>query len=169
VVADRLAYPQAKLFAAPGLRRRRRDLAFDADLVGAADPDWAGDIDQVLFNGSFAMTEVVFFHRASRTAIFADLIQSLPRDLVKGWRAVLARLGGILEPNPGIPGDWRASFLDRKAARAALARVLAWDIQRVVIAHGATVERDGEAFVRRAFAWLADPGAERNKKQGMER
>src|SRR5689334_22427007 len=82
------AYPQAKLFASPGLRRRRRDLAFDADLIDTADPGWAGDVDQVLFKGSFAMTEAVFFHRASRTAIFADLIQSLPRDLVKGWRAV---------------------------------------------------------------------------------
>jgi len=30
------------------------------------------------------VTEAVFFHRASRTAIFADLIQNLPRDLVTG-------------------------------------------------------------------------------------
>jgi hypothetical protein len=156
----RAAYPRAKLFAPPGLRRRRPDLAFDAGLVDAADPGWAGEIDQVLFRGSFAMTEVVFYHRASRTAIFADLIQSLPRDLVKGWRGVLARLSGILEPNVGIPADWRASFFDRKAARAALASILTRDIERVVIAHGAPVQRDGEAFVRRACAWLADPGAE---------
>jgi hypothetical protein len=59
------AYPQAKLFAPPGLSRRRRDLAFDADLLDAADPGWAKDIDQVLFKGSFAMTEVVFFHGAA--------------------------------------------------------------------------------------------------------
>jgi hypothetical protein len=57
------AYPQARLFAPPGLRRRRRDLPFDADLADAPNRGWAGDIDQVLFAGSFAMTEVVFFHR----------------------------------------------------------------------------------------------------------
>lgn len=95
------AYPQAKLFASPGLRRRRRDLTFDADLIDAADPAWAGDVDQVLFKGSFAMAEAVFLRRASGTAIFADLIQSLPRDLVKGWHGVFARLGGIVEQNPG--------------------------------------------------------------------
>ncbi len=162
------AYPRAKLFAPPGLRRRRPDLAFDADLVDAADPGWEGEIDQVLFRGSFAMTEVVFFHRASRSAIFADLIQSLPRDLVKGWRGVLARLSGILEPNIGIPGDWRASFLERRAARAALARILTPDIERVIIAHGAPVQRDGDAFVRRAFAWLADPGAGRNAGEPVD-
>jgi hypothetical protein len=87
---------------------------------------------------------------------------------VTGWRAVLARLGGILEPNAGIPGDWRASFLDREAARAALARVLAWDIERVVIAHGVPVERDGKELVRRAFAWLAGPRTDRNRKPGKE-
>ncbi|MFL5285919.1 MAG: DUF4336 domain-containing protein [Rhodopila sp.] len=164
------AYPQAKLIAPPGLRRRRSDLAFDADLMDAPDPDWAGDIDQVLFAGSFAVTEAVFFHRASRTAIFADLIQSLPRDLVKGWRRDLARLGGILEPTYGIPGDWRASFLNRTAARAALARILAWDIERVVIAHGAPAEHDGKAFVRRAFTWLAKPGSdEKNQHRRQQR
>jgi hypothetical protein len=151
------AYPRARLFAPPGLRRRRRDLAFDADLIDAPDPGWAGAIDQVLFNGSFAMTEVVFFHRGSRTAIFTDLIQSLPRSLTTGWRGVLARVGGILEPNAGMPGDWRASFVNRKAARASLERILGWGIEGVVIAHGAPVQHDGEAFVRRAFAWLAKP------------
>lgn len=151
-------YPHAKLFAPPGLRRRRGDLAFDGDLIDAPSADWQGDIDQVLFNGSFAMTEVVFFHRASRTAIFGDLIQSVPRNLVTGWRRVLARFGGILEPNVGIPGDWRASFLNRKAARAALARILAWDIERVVMAHGHPVASDGQAFVRGAFSWLGPRG-----------
>ena len=57
------AYPEARLFASPGLRRRRTDLAFDADLGDAPDPIWAADIDQVLVSGSFTMTEAVFFHR----------------------------------------------------------------------------------------------------------
>lgn len=35
------------------------------------------DIDQAVFRGSIAMDEVVFFHRASRTAIFGDLIQEI--------------------------------------------------------------------------------------------
>ena len=55
------------------------------------EPDWAADIDQVVVHGSFALTEVVFFHRRSRTALFADLIQNFPRDWFKGWRGFLAR------------------------------------------------------------------------------
>ena len=158
-------YSQAKLIASPGLGRRRKDVAFDAELGDTPDPGWAADIDQVLVNGSVVMTEAVFFHRASRTAIFADLIENLPRDFTTGWRGVVARLDGIVEPNPGAPREWRASFLDRKAARSALQRILGWGIERVVIAHGATAERDGEAFVRRAFAWLigTEAGATQNE------
>ncbi len=148
------AYPTARLYASPRLRRKRQDLNFDAELSDVPEPEWAADIEQVVLRGSFALTEVVFFHRGTRTTLFADLIQNFPRDWFKGWRGFLARHGGIVTPNPGAPGDWRASFLNRHAARASLEKVLAWPIERVLIAHGDLPKGDGAAFVRRAFAWL---------------
>jgi Domain of unknown function (DUF4336) len=148
------AYPAARLYASPGLRRKRTDLGFDAELGDSPEPEWTDDVDQVLMRGSFAMTEVAFFHRASRTAMFADLIENLPRDWFKGWRGMIARLDGIVAPNPGAPREWRASFLDRRAARAALGRILAWPIERVLVAHGECATANGAAFVRRAFGWL---------------
>jgi Domain of unknown function (DUF4336) len=148
------AFPAARLFASPGLKRRRKDLAFDADLSDAPDPLWVADIDQVLLRGSLVMTEAVFFHRASATAIFADLIENFPPDWFKGWRGVLAKLDGIVAPNHGAPREWRASFLRRKLARAALQRILDWPIEKVLIAHGDCAEKDGAAFVRRGFSWL---------------
>jgi hypothetical protein len=149
------AYPQAGLYASPGLRDKRKDLAFDADLGDAPDPAWAGDIDQVVVHGSRFLTEVVFFHRASRTAIFTDLIENFPPDWFTGWRGVIARLDGIVAPHPGAPRELRASSLfRRRQARAALERILAWPIVRVLIAHGDPVMSDGAAFVRKAFGWL---------------
>jgi hypothetical protein len=148
------AYPAARLCASPRLKRKRRDLVFDCELGDAPEPEWAADIDQVVVRGSFALTEVVFFHRMSRTALFADLIQNFPRGWFKGWRGVVARLDGIVAPDPGAPREWRASFLDRRAARAALDKVLAWPIERALIAHGEPSTGEGAAFVRRAFAWL---------------
>ena len=148
------AYPQARMFAAPGLRRRRKDLAFNADLTEQPASIWAGEIDQALLRGSFLITEAVFFHRNSGAALFADLIQNFPPDWFKGWRGVLARLDGIVAPQPGAPREWRASFLRRAQARRALRQILDWPIERVVIAHGNCVENDSAAFVRRAFLWL---------------
>lgn len=150
------AYPQARLYASPGLRNKRRDLAFDGELGDAPEPEWAAEIDQAPVHGSF-MTEVEFFHRASHTALFTDLIQNFPPDWFKGWRGIVARLDGICAPHPGAPREWRASFLNRGAACAALQRILAWPIERVLIAHGDLVTADGAAFVRRAFGWLLGP------------
>jgi hypothetical protein len=79
----------------------------------------AAEIDQVAVRGSF-LTEMVFFHRQSRTAIFADLVQNFPPSWFGGWRSVLARLDGICEPNPGAPREWRFTFFNRRAARASL-------------------------------------------------
>lgn len=62
-------WPSARLYAPPGLARRRPDLQFAAELADTPDPAWAADIDQTIFRGSFAMEEVVFLHRPSRTAL----------------------------------------------------------------------------------------------------
>ena len=112
------AYPEARLYAAPGLRRRRGDLTFDFDLVDAPNPRWAADLDQVLMRGSVAMTEVVFFHYRSRTVIFADLIQNLPNGWFKGWRGLRA-IAGIVAPNPGAPRDCEpaSSIVARRVRR----------------------------------------------------
>lgn len=152
----RREFPEARLVAAPKLKGKRRDLFFDAELGDAADPAWADQIGQVLVRGSFAMTEAVFFHRASRTAIFADLIQNFPENWFRGWRRVLARHWGITAHDPGTPREWRLTFWNRRAARRALRRILAWEPERVVMAHGTPVCEGGAAFIARALRWL-DP------------
>lgn len=147
------AYPESRLYASPGLAKKRKDIAFDGELGDAPLAEWADDIDQIMLKGSWALTEIVFFHRKSHTAIFTDIIQNFRPGWFKGWRGLLARLDGIVAPQPGAPREWRASF-NRKTARESLARILAWPIERVVIAHGDLPKGDGAGFVKRALGWL---------------
>lgn len=148
------AYPQATLYAAPGLRARRPDLALDADLGDAPPAAWAGEIDQVVVRGNAITAEVVFFHRPSRTVLFTDLIQHFPRGWFTGWRALVARLDLMTADAPQVPRKFRTAFTDRKAARASLARILEWPAEKVVMAHGPLIEQDGRAFIARTFRWL---------------
>jgi hypothetical protein len=149
------AYPDAQLYAPPGLRQRRPDLAFDADLEdGAMGHPWADEIDQVQFAGNKIAVEVVVFHKASRTVLFADLLQQLDPASLKGWRKLIARLDLMTGQEPQTPRKFRLAFTDRQAARAALARITAWPAQRVLMAHAPPVLEDGQAFLTRAFAWL---------------
>lgn len=145
-------WPAALLYASPGLPPRRRDLRFDALLGDEPDPAWAGSIDQVIFRGSFVMEEVVFFHRSSRTAVFTDLIQRFPP--APGWRGLFMRLDGLVGPEGSTPREWRLTFLRRSAARRAKARVLAWNPERVIVAHGECAFDHGRDVVERGLRWL---------------
>lgn len=148
------AYPQAQLHAAPGLAARRRDLAIDATLGDVPPPEWADDLDQVLVHGNRITTEAVFFHRPSATVLFTDLIQQFPPGWFGGWRAIIARLDLMTEVEPAVPRKFRIAFTDRPAARAAFAKIGQWPADKVLMAHGAPIQQDGQAFIARAFRWL---------------
>jgi hypothetical protein len=147
-------WPGAKLYASPGLARRRRHLTFAEELGDAPDPAWATDIDQVIFHGSCVMEEVVFFHRASRSLIVTDLVQKFDSTTLHGWRGVVMRLDGIVGPDGGTPFEYRLSFWNRRAARAALDKALAWNPQRMIIAHGEWVRDNGRAALARSLRWI---------------
>lgn len=150
----RAAYPDAKLYAPPRLREKRKDLNFTGDLGDEGAPEWAGDIDQVVVPGNRITTEVVFFHRKSATVLFTDLIQQFPKGWFGGWREIVARLDLMMESEPAVPRKFRIMFRDRPAARAALKRIQAWPAKKVLMAHGAPVTHDGRAVIGRAFEWL---------------
>jgi len=149
-----MAFPQSLVYASPGLIRKRRDICFHAELGDRPELAWTGELDQVAMRGSFVMTEIVFYHQASRTALFADLIENFPPDWFKGWRSLLAKFLGIVQPNSSAPREWRMTFWNRNATRAALARILAWPAERVIMAHGEIVRSDGAEFISRSFRWL---------------
>jgi len=148
------AYPEARLYAPPGLAKKRRDISFHAELGDIPDKAWAGEIDQVVLRGSLFMEEVVFFHRRSRTALVYDLIQKFDPQTVRGFSGLLMRLDGLVGPEGSTPREWRASFWNRRSARAALRQALEWDVEALVIAHGIWVRKNGKEALRRSLAWL---------------
>jgi hypothetical protein len=147
-------WPEARLFAPPGLASKKPDLHFDAELGDEPDPAWAADIDQVIFHGSLAMEEVVFFHRASRTVIICDLIQRHPEAKMTGWKGMLMRLDGLVGEHGSTPREWRATFLQRKPARAARDKVLNWNAERLVIAHGECAQAEATSIIAGALRWI---------------
>jgi hypothetical protein len=154
-IADwKRAYPGARIHAAPGVREKRSDIAIDATLGDAPTLEWSADIDHVLVPGNAITSEVVFFHHGSATAIFTDLIQQFPASWFSGWRAFVAKWDLMLGAEPSVPRKFRVAFTNRRVARAALERILAWPTEKVLMAHGTPITHDGQAFVRRAFKWL---------------
>jgi hypothetical protein len=147
-------WPEARVYAPPGLAKRRPDLRFDAELGDEPEPAWEADIDQVIFRGSLAMEEVVFFHRASRTAIICDLIQRHPEATMTGWKGMLMRLDSLVGERGSTPREWRASFLRRSKARAAREKVLSWKSERLLIAHGECAQTGASKIIEQALSWI---------------
>ena len=146
------AYPEARLWVAPGLPEKRPDLVHAGVLGDEAPVEWRGELEQAFFRGRPYENEVAFFHPATRTLILCDLAFNFgPRD---AWPTrvlmSLLRSYGKLGPSKLDP----LLIRDRAAARASLERILAWDFDRVIVAHGDVQESGGYALMRDGYAWL---------------
>ena len=147
-------WPEALVYTPPGLAERKPEIHFDKELTDEPPPEWRDEIDQVIFHGSFAMEEVVFFHRSSRTAIVCDLIQRHDPADMKGFKGLLMRLDGLVGDKGSTPREWRASFLKRSLARAAREKVLGWQADKLLIAHGKCVNSDASDIISSALDWI---------------
>jgi hypothetical protein len=116
--------------------------------------DWADDFDQLVFSGNCFVDEVFFFHLNSHTVIMADFIQNHSRENGKPLRNALFKLAGVEYPRGGVALDIRLSFTNRNLARQSLKKLLSWDFDKLIIAHGVCIEKGAKRFVERAFRWL---------------
>ena len=145
-------YPDARLWVAPGLERKRPDLAFVAVLSDEPPEEWREEVQQVFFRGRPYENEVVFFHRASRTLILCDLAFNFGPAAAAPTRLLMRLLRSYGSFGPSKLDPWL--IRDRDAARQSLERILAWDFDRVVVAHGEILESGGREALRAGYAWL---------------
>lgn len=152
-------FPDSVAWAAPGLRARRpvrrSGVRLDHDLSATPPAAWADDIDQTVVRGGFDVNEVAFLHRATKTLMLTDLVESFERDKVAAPLRPLVRLAGAMGPDGMAPAHYRLAVNWRRAdAAAAAAQLLAWAPERVIFAHGQWFETDGTARLRRSLRWL---------------
>ena len=155
-------YPDAICWASPGVRERAQqhqiEIRFDQDLKDTAESAWSDEVDQLIFKGGKFMHEVVFFHKASSTLILADLIENFEASKVSVWIRWLLKLAGNLDPDGKMPIDLRMTYLGKHAlACESYRRMLSWQAERIIIAHGRCYESAGVQELKRAFRWLDCP------------
>lgn len=152
------AFPDASLWGTAATIAKCDNLRFAGALAGAPPADWQGQIDQFYFTNSLFVDELIFFHRASRTAIIADLSQTFTEGFLKQhwpwWMRPIARLSKMVEGVGYPPIDYRISFRHRASARPKIRELIAMHPEHVIVAHGEVVRTGGEQFLSRAFSWL---------------
>ena len=148
----REAYPNAKLYAAPGLPEKRKDLKFDGLLADEPRIEWRGDLEQQRIQGMPMVNEVAFLHPSSRTLILTDLVFNVPEGRPWGLPVVSGLLGVGGGFGPSRLG--RLLIRDKQAARASLGLIMRWDFDRLIMAHGDVVETGGHQKLRDAFGFI---------------
>jgi hypothetical protein len=144
------AFPDAALYLAPGLKLK--NVSVRGTLGERVEPLWSDVLDQTFFLGNKLEQEVVFYHRASRTLILTDLCFNLSRSRNRVQRIVSRLFGTHKGFGPSFLS--RVTTRDRKAAQASLKRVLQWDFDRVIVAHGEVLHSGGKPALQKAFRWL---------------
>ena len=152
------AFPDAKLWGPLKTIAKCPNFHFSGVLGDDPPADWKGQIDQFHFTNSRFVDELIFFHRASRTAIITDLSQTFSEVFLKEhwpwWMRWVAHLSKMTEGVGYPPIDYRISFRHRETARPKIRALIAEQPEHVLLAHGEVVRTGGEAFLRRAFSWL---------------
>ncbi|WP_372368838.1 DUF4336 domain-containing protein [Candidatus Uabimicrobium sp. HlEnr_7] len=148
-MADYLAFPQVKLYASPGLVRKRKDLNFESELGDIPDKCWQSEIDQMIFRGSFFLKEVVFFHKQSKTLILTDIIQEHEdhRFLPK----LIAKFLGVYKKK-AVPRELRLTMTNKQMVRNSVAKIQKWDFEKIVFSHASLVVENAKEILKQQFS-----------------
>ena len=156
LAACKARYPEATCWAPPELATKRPELPIDLELHPGDTSPWP-EIEILFFDGfktlgnaGFeALNEWVFFHPASRTLILTDT--AFHFDASSSWGVRLAaRLSGIYNKLSPSKLEQMATT-DKVNVSEAVKQVLAWDFDRVVMAHGSIIHTGGKAAFREGY------------------
>jgi hypothetical protein len=145
-------FPDARTLAVPGLAEKQRALHIDETLAREPLAAWSGVIEQLQMEGVPSLAEVVFLHVPSRTLVLTDLCFNMHHSNSR-WTRIALRLNAAWRRF--APSRlFRLFIKDESALRAGIERILEWDFDRVVVAHGDVLESGGRDALRAAYRWM---------------
>ena len=116
-------------------------------------------------SGTRIVREVAFFHRPSRTLIVVDLIENFTpasEGTSHFLRMMIRALGMWNRPSPAP--EYRFAWGDKAGLREGMARILAWDFERVILSHGDIITRDAKPIVAQAWGKFLRQAPARTKR-----
>ncbi len=152
-------YSDAKIFAAPGLEFKRQDIKFDKILdcgkIGSED-----EIEYFLFEGFkildlkglSPLNEIVFLHRESQTLILTDTAFHFDESFPLTTQLTMRVIGGYKKLEPSILE--KLATREKAKVKNSIQKVLEWDFERAIVAHGSIIENQGKAKLKKGYEWV---------------
>jgi len=143
-------YPDAERWVGPGLVATRPELGHDAVLGPQVPEAWAEALAMHRVGGIPKLDEAVFLHRPSKTLVVTDLVFNVQH--VHGVMTHLVLWVAGTRRRLAVSRLVRSMIRDREAAAESAREILAWDFERVVMAHGQVLDHDAHARMSEALA-----------------
>lgn len=150
------AYPDSTFWAVPGLETKKPDLAIDEIIPRHERSLWQG-LEYIFFDGfrtlglgGFdALNECVFFHGDSHTLILTDTAYNFDQSFPVTTQLAMRVVGGHKCLSPSLLE--RVATTEKEKVKESAKRVLKWDFDRVIMAHGRIVEQHGKEKFRQGY------------------
>ena len=149
-------YPDALFWAAPGLKAKAPHLTIDRTIDSESDKLWNGleaspveGFRTASFNGFDALNECVFFHNKSHTLILTDAAFHFDESFPIATRLAARAIGSYQSLSPSLLEKFATT--DKEKVAASIEKILRWDFERVIMAHGSIVEREGKKKLRQNY------------------
>ncbi|MGG6296098.1 DUF4336 domain-containing protein [Leptolyngbya sp. AN02str] len=150
------AYPHATFWAVPGLETKQPNLAIDQIIPQNGNSPWNG-LESVMLDGFRTvgvarfddLNECVLFHAASRTLILTDTAFNFDESFPLITQLATRIVGSYNTLSPSLLEQ--VATHDKQAVKAAVERVLRWDFERVIVAHGSIVEQNGKERFKQGY------------------
>jgi hypothetical protein len=146
------AFPSARLHAPAALAKKRPDLRIDRAIGDAAEPAFAGVLDERQIAG-FRLEEGVLVHRPSGTLVLADLVHNVGRP-EQAWAKLYTQWMGFYDRVALSKMLRWTAFSNRAAARRSLDELLGLSFDRTVVGHGTPLAAGAKDALAAAYTWL---------------
>ncbi|WP_094513307.1 DUF4336 domain-containing protein [Synechococcus sp. MW101C3] len=155
--AFKLCFPQARFWGSAALKAKCPDLMIDQLLTAEAPSPWPDlllcqlqGLNTMAPLGPVPLDEIALCHVPSQTLLLTDSAFNFDASFPWLTRFTTRIAGGFNRLEPTILE--RLASSDRRRVRASIDAVLAWDFDRVIVAHGAIVETGGKPMLAAAYA-----------------
>ena len=125
------AYPDAKIFAARGLHKKRTDLAIDTFFQEPHVQNWE-EFTHITIQGMPAVNEVLFYHIPSDTLIVTDFLFYMPD--ATGFTGIYAWINGF-KHQITTPFLFRLAIKNKDSFRKSLSAIRSWTPQNISMCH----------------------------------
>lgn len=154
-------YPDASLITAPGLETKKpeikNDYIFTQDKIS-----FNGELEYFLFAGfqAFMLTtfsvanEIVFYHPESKTLILTDTAFHFDSSFPLITQFASRIIGCYEQLRPSLLD--KIATQDKEQIIASVNKLLQWDFQRVIMAHGTIVEENAREKFVAGYEWFLD-------------